>query len=145
MQPTLESVTERIERLERDNRRLKCFATLLLLGVSAVGLMGQSLQDRITANVVLARTVEAQSLLLRDGAGKVRALLETDPAGPITLTLSDKDGRERLALGVGPAGGVGIIFRDKEAVVRAGIGVGPTGRPYLVPKRLALARGDEKP
>lgn len=143
-QSTLELVTERIERLERDNRRLKCLATLMLLGIAAVGLMGQALQDRVTANVVLARTVEAQSLVLRDGAGKVRALLETDPAGPITLTLSDKEGRERLALGVGPAGGVGIVFRDKEAVVRAGIGVGPTGRPYLVPKRLAL-RGAENP
>jgi hypothetical protein len=145
-QPSVDLLMQRLERLERDNRRFKRAGAVFGLGALAVVLMGQAtVQDRVSANMVVARTIEAQSILLRDATGKVRALLESQPTGPVTLTLSDKDGRERLALGVGPAGGVGVVFRDKEGTVRAGMGVGPAGRPYLVPKRLTVARQDESP
>lgn len=138
-QPTLEPLIQRLDRLERDNRRLRRTATLLLLGGLAVVLMGQAPVDRVTANAVVTRTLEVQSLVLRDATGKVRVLLESETTGPVTMTVADKEGRERLALGVGPAGGVGVVFRDKEGTVRAAMGVGPAGRPYLVPRRLATA------
>lgn len=138
-QPALESLIQRLDRLERDNRRLRRTATLLLLGGLAMVLMGQAPVDRVAANTVVAQTLEAHSIVLRDARGRVRVLLESETAGPVTMTVADKQGRERLALGVGPAGGVGVVFRDKEGTVRAAMGVGPTGRPYLVSRRLANA------
>jgi len=138
-QPALEHLQRRLDRLERDNRHWRTAATLLLLVGVAVVLMGQAPTDRVTANAVVTRTLEAQTVLLRDATGKVRVLFESETTGPVTMTVSDKDGRERLALGVGPAGGVGVVFRDKEGAVRAAMGVGPAGRPYLVPRRLTTA------
>jgi hypothetical protein len=96
--------------------------------------MGQG-SDRVTAATVVARSVETRSLMVRDATGKIRALLDADTEGPVSLTLSDKDGRERAAVGVGPAGGVGMVFRDREGVIRAALGVNPQGRPFHLPKR----------
>jgi hypothetical protein len=132
--PTIESLTRRLDSLERAHRRLKRGTGLGLIAGASLLLMGQA-PDRIAAGTVVGRTVEAQSLVIRDAGGKVRVLLDADAVGPVALTLSDKDGRERLALGVGPAGGVGLVFRDKEGQIRTAVGVGPQGRPFFIPKR----------
>ncbi len=132
--PTLEALTRRLEDLEQAHRRLKRRLAVVLVGAAGLLLMGQA-SDRVTATTVVARSVETQSLLIRDATGKVRALLDADAAGPVSLTFSDKDGRERSAIGVGPAGGVGLVFRDKDGGIRAALGVGPLGRPFFLPKR----------
>jgi hypothetical protein len=145
-QPTVELLLQRLERVERTNRRLQCAGGILVLALAGGLLMGQAVgQERVSASTVVAQTIEANRVLVRDATGKVRAFIESESTGPVTFTLSDKDGRERLTLGVGPAGGVGVIFRDKEGTVRAGMGVAPGGRPYLVPKRLNIARDGETP
>ena len=130
---TLDGLTRRLEAIERAHRRLKRAAGIGALAAAALLLMGQA-GDRIAAGTVVGRTVEAQSLVIRDAAGKVRVLIDADAVGPAALTLSDKDGRERLALGVGPAGGVGLVFRDREGQIRTAVGVGPQGRPFFVPR-----------
>jgi hypothetical protein len=131
---TLEALTRRLESLELAHRRLKRGFGVMVVGVAGLLLMGQG-SDRVTAATVVARSVETRSLMVRDATGKIRALLDADTEGPVSLTLSDKDGRERAAVGVGPAGGVGMVFRDREGVIRAALGVNPQGRPFHLPKR----------
>jgi hypothetical protein len=131
---TLEGLTRRLEIIERAHRRLKRAAGVGALAAAALLLMGQA-PDRIAAGTVVGRTVEAQSLVIRDATGKVRMLLDADAVGPVALTMSDQDGRERLALGVGPAGGVSLVFRDREGQIRTALGVGPQGRPFFLPRR----------
>ncbi len=134
------ALTARLDRLERSHRRLKRAGALAVVAGAGLLLMGQA-ADRIVAQTVSARRVETESLVVRDATGKIRALLEPDPAGPSALTVSDKEGRERLALGVGPGGGVGLVFRDREGAIRAAMGVGPSGRPFVVPKRHRASPG----
>jgi hypothetical protein len=130
---TVEALTRRLEDLERAHHRLKRALAVLVLGMAGLLLMGQT-TDRLTTATLIARSVETQSLMVRDTTGKIRALLDVDTAGRVSLTLSDRDGRERAAMGVGLAGGVGATFRDQDGVIRAGLGVSPRGRPFHLPK-----------
>ena len=130
---TLEAVTRRLEQLERAHHRLKVGFGVMAIGAAGLLLMGQA-SDRVTTGLLIARNIETQSLMVRDAAGKIRALLDAEPTGPASFTLSDQEGRERAAIGVGLAGGAGAIFRDQEGVIRAALGVSPRGRPFHVPK-----------
>src|SRR5262249_55437490 len=98
-QPTLEALTRRLDALERGNRRLRRGLGVVLIGGAGLFLMGQG-PERFVAGTVVAQSVETQSLLIRDATGKVRAVLDADTAGPVSLTFSDKEGRERSAIGV---------------------------------------------
>src|SRR5262249_58649984 len=115
--PTLEALARRLDGLERTNRRLRRGLGVTLIGGAAIFLMGQA-PERFSATTVVAQNIETQSLIVRDASGKVRAVLDADAAGPVSLTFSDKEGRERSAIGVGPAGGVGVVFRDREGAIR---------------------------
>jgi hypothetical protein len=130
---TLEAVTRRLEELERAHHRLKRGFGAMVIGATGLLLMGQA-SERLTTDTLIARNIETQSLMVRDATGKIRALLEVDTAGPVSLTLSDREGRERASIGVGVAGSVGAVFRDQEGAIRAALGVSPRGRPFHVPK-----------
>ena len=53
------TLMHRLDRLERENRRLKFAGAAMLLGLAAVGLMGQT----------LGKSVEAQEFILVDPTG----------------------------------------------------------------------------
>ena len=63
---TLDTPTQRLDRLERENRRLKFAGAILLLALAAVGAMGQVLPKAVP------KVVEAERFLLRDARGRVR-------------------------------------------------------------------------
>jgi hypothetical protein len=130
---TLEALTRRLEDLERAHRRLQRALGVIVIAAAGLLLMGQA-TDRVTAATLIARDVETQRLMIRDATGKIRALLDADTAGPVSLTLSDRNGRERASLGVGLAGGVGLVLRDQEGATRAALGVSPQGRVFHLPK-----------
>lgn len=67
-QLTLNTLAQRLDRLERESRRWRWAAAALPLGIAAVVLMGQ---------VALRRVVEAEKFVLRDPNGKERATLFT--------------------------------------------------------------------
>lgn len=75
-------ILARIERLERQNSRLKRGALACLVAIMSVGLMGQT-QRKTTrpaasapaAAPVLPKNIEAESFILKDANGHVRAEL----------------------------------------------------------------------
>ncbi len=77
----------RLEQLERSNRRLKIFATIILVGLAAIGVMGQARPP--------AQVVEAQEFIVKDANGNVRARLGAYTAGA-SLTLYHEAGRATL-------------------------------------------------
>jgi hypothetical protein len=88
----LAAVVTRLEKVERQNRRLK-FAGLTVLLLAAGGLlMGQTLPK--------SRTVEAEEFALRDGDGTRLARLGLVDGLPV-LTLFDRTGTTRIRLQVG--------------------------------------------
>jgi hypothetical protein len=83
---------ERVRNLERQNRRWK-FASFLLLFVLASSLAtGLVAQERIEPPLMRAKTVEAQSFLLKDTDGNIRGQMNMR-AGRPTFELYDRSGK----------------------------------------------------
>jgi hypothetical protein len=135
MEPKTVDVLERLERLEKQNRRLKSAAALFIIFTSSLVLMSAAGHK--------GRTVEARQVVLKDDEGNTRAILGMRSAGPgITLYdangdkvqalltvlqtgpvlgLYDADGTTRVLLGVTPKGAT-LTFNDAEGKLRGGIG-----------------------
>lgn len=103
----LAPLTQRLDRLDRENRRLKTFCLVTLIVVAAVMLMGQSGPP----------IVEAQRFLIRDPAtGKARATLSL-AGGNIGLILLDHDQKPRAELVTGADGSPKLAFYDGAGTV----------------------------
>ena len=77
-EPTLGDMAQRMDRLERHNRRLKLAGLLMLMGVTAVIVMGQ-------AGSTKPRILVAEAFVLQDQSGKERGRLHTNPDGMAAL------------------------------------------------------------
>ncbi|MFQ5850780.1 MAG: hypothetical protein ACE5JU_09360, partial [Candidatus Binatia bacterium] len=62
---TVDNLVRRLERLEREDRRLKLAGALVLLGIAAMVVMGQ------TRAREAAKVIEAERFLLRDISGNI--------------------------------------------------------------------------
>ena len=91
---TQEHLARRLDRLERENRRLKRLGALALIGLAALTIMGQ------TASAPVANTIEAERFILRDASGNARASLGVRPDGTAALALADDTQQERAVLTV---------------------------------------------
>lgn len=102
---------QRLDRLERENRRSKRAAAALAIGIAAVVLMGQARPA--------TKVVEAEQFVLLDPAGKPRGMLSVSPDGSAGLALVDKDGKPRAELGVEADGRPGLVLKDPDGNQRA--------------------------
>lgn len=91
----LESLNSRLQKMERDNRRMKVAGYLTGLIVAALLLMGQARPGH--------KQLEAQELVLRDSGGRVRARLSASPEPH--LTLYDAKEQVRADMSAGAEGG----------------------------------------
>jgi hypothetical protein len=105
----LHAITQRLDRLERQNRWLKRLGAIVLVALGAVIAMGQA---------PAKRTVVADEFVLKDSTGMKRAVLELERGQPM-LTLFDANGKDRTLLGTDF-----ISFMDSNNVPRALFGVG---------------------
>lgn len=164
----LDALLSRVGRLETENRRLKRGALAFLAVMASIGLMAQTKQTPSTSQKpkarlpakpaeppapgpVIATTVEAQSFVLKDANGKVRAelslagstpslkfrdesgsalvtlSLNSDaPAGPLLL-LSDPQHHGSVALSVLENGGPQLSLAGERPDIQLRMGVGPDG------------------
>ncbi len=94
----IETLARRLDRVERENRRLKRAGIVAVAVIAAVVLMGQATGSKV------AKVVEAERFVVRDASGNTRAVLgstvlETTQTGavekrpPSSLVLFDKEGR----------------------------------------------------
>jgi hypothetical protein len=119
-EPVLTALVQRIESLERDNRRWKRGATLAILLVAAGGLMGHA----------STRTVDAHKYVLRDAENRPRAELAMDGKQSLALRFKDESGMPRLTLGLEGESAV-VVLNDKSSKPRATLTVLPHGAPGL--------------
>ncbi len=106
-EPTMETLARRLDRVERENGRLKRSGVVALAVIAALGLMGQATTGKV------AKVVEAEKFVLRDAGGTIRARLEILSFGKVQLVLFDKDDKPQSTLGVG-SDGAGLILGGKE-------------------------------
>ncbi len=85
----MQVTVDRLDKAEKDIRRLKAGGAGILLVVSSAFLMGQALPE--------GKTLEAEKLVLRDASGKVRVILTAAGKGP-ALVLMDANEKPRAAL-----------------------------------------------
>ena len=122
----LDALLSRVERLEKENRRLKQGALAFLLLIASVGLMAQTKQkpsvpsssqrQKGRAPVPAGPTaVEAQSFILKDLNGHVRAELGLAGSTP-SLKFKDESGSAlvTLALNADAPGGPLLLLSDPQ-------------------------------
>ena len=119
----LAAVVRRLEKVERQNWRLKVGGILVGLVASAGLLMGQALPQ--------ATTVEAEAFVVRDATGKQRAAFHLTPDGGVALSFFDPAGIGRAALRVDREGSPDLTLLDPATKARAVLRVERTGAPGL--------------
>ena len=109
----LRSLMERLEKVERQHRRMRFLVGgILLLAVAAL-LVGQ-------ARPRTPRTVEAERFLLRGTDGKVRAELHTlSPTGMPCLVLRDAQEVDRGEFFLIADGSPVMVLSDKDGWIRS--------------------------
>lgn len=90
----VETIRKRLEVLEKQNRRLRQLASVVLLVVSMALLMGQAEPSR----TIKADSVRAQEIVIEDASGRERASLRAD-VNSTELTLLDSEGDPVATLG----------------------------------------------
>jgi hypothetical protein len=130
--PDVAIVMARLKKLERHTLYLKCafivVATILAAGVSLLGL-GRWSQAGPTFSMT-TKTVETESLVLRDRKGKMRAALEVVDDEP-ELTLYDERGNPRAVLFVNEKGAF-LSLKDAQPQTRLLLAVREDGPAVLL-------------
>jgi hypothetical protein len=108
---------ERLEHLEKENRRIKRIGAAILFGAVASLVMGQSKPDNI------AKVIDAERFVVRDASGAVRAVLGVNPDGNMGLEVRDKNGKAGVALGMGANGNPALRLDGKEGKTGIALGV----------------------
>jgi hypothetical protein len=126
MDTSMESILlERLHQLERSNRRLKMAGLVSLIGLVAIGVMGQARPAPLT--------VEAQEFVVKDATGVVRARLGASQAAA-SLTLSHEGGRATLAVSGGRGHGAHLAISDAAGKIKGLLLLNPeTVGLYLSP------------
>jgi hypothetical protein len=103
-------VHERLDRLERANRRLRSAVVATALA---------ALLPWVVAARGASDVVESTEIVLRDAAGVHRGGLRVTAGGEAALTLADGSGHERFVATTDAAGRSGLGFYDAEGHPRA--------------------------
>jgi hypothetical protein len=94
-------------------------AIIAIFALALGGIVGHTLrgapQPNQTPPVVPTKTVEAERFVLKDGTGKMMAILDLNPDGLPLLALFDKSGQSRAQISIspGPDGQPFISLSDK--------------------------------
>jgi len=90
----MDDLVQRLDRLERENRRFKWVGSMVLVTIAAFLVMGQAKSSNVP------KVIEAEKFVLRDKSGKVFAALQTEAKNEPALNLYDKNGKVRVTLGI---------------------------------------------
>lgn len=115
------NLIERVESLERENRRWKRTALVVASALAAAAMVGMSSPPTKTLDLELLRIV--------DSSGKARAILGMGDEGP-ALSLLDEKGRLRANLGIEKAG-PSLDLLDTSETPRAQLTVDGKQGPHL--------------
>jgi hypothetical protein len=118
-----QSLIERLERLEKQNRRFKQAGFVLVLILVAFGTMAQQ--------PPLNTEVKAQKFSLHDSSGKTRGMFFTRE-GQSILILSDRNGEPRLTLTVGADGSPAVGLFEPGDKIRAELPLTNNGPRFVL-------------
>jgi hypothetical protein len=111
--PTEIVLIERMELIERENRRLRRFNTVILVGMAVM--LGITLAVFLYSGSFGAGTpqnIAARQFTIRDAKGTSRGTWGVAEDGTVRFLLSDMNGRPRVRLSLLPEGSSGLSFAD---------------------------------
>ena len=114
------TIQERMERIEKQNRRLKSYMIVLVLSLLAFAVMGAKAgtQDGHFRQII------AEGISIVDGAGQELMLIGFAKDEGTGIKILNKAGKRIMSLGIAAdEGGSGIMVADKEGRPRIGLGV----------------------
>jgi hypothetical protein len=124
--PEKQPLEVRIEKLERQNRLFRRGALTCLIALVSVGLLGQTKHPRkappAPAAPVVPEKLEAESFVMKDSNGKIRAELSMAATGP-ALKLLDESGTALITLALNDGGPKGPMMRLSDPQHQAGVSV----------------------
>ena len=112
------SVSQRLDKLEKQNRRLKMALTLFTILAGCLVFVGARFRG--------GRTITARRIVLKADSGATRAILGMRSAGP-GLVLYDENGENIEALLAVLQTGPVLSLYDRNGATRALLGVTPKG------------------
>ena len=107
-------IVNRLEQLERDNRRLRRYTTTMLVVMAMVlglgaALIWYSVRSGLPGSPLI---VSARQFVLRDNEGTTRGAWGLGEDGAVRLVLNDGEGRQRVRLSLLRDGSAGLSFAD---------------------------------
>ena len=107
-------IVNRLEQLERDNRRLRRYTTTMLVVVAmvlglGVALVWYSVRSGLPGSPM---SVSARQFVLRDASGATRGAWGLGDDGAVRFVLNDGEGRQRVRLSLLRDGSAGLSFAD---------------------------------
>lgn len=107
-------IVHRLDELERDNRRLRRYTTVMLVVMAMVlglgaALIWYSVRSGLPGS---PNTVSARQFVLRDNTGTTRGAWGLGDDGAVRLVLNDGEGRQRVRLSLLKDGSAGLSFAD---------------------------------
>jgi hypothetical protein len=119
---------ERMERIEKQNRRLKSYMVFLLLSFLALVVMGA----KAGSHDGHFRQIIAEGITIVDGAGQELILIGFRKDAGAGIRILNKAGKRVLGIGItADEGGSGILVADKDGRPRVGLGM-DEGVPSIV-------------
>jgi hypothetical protein len=106
---------ERLDRLERENRRLRRFGNMTLVGIAIVVGVTVAMfwySGRFGFAGGVPESVAARQFTLRDADGSTRGVWGVGEDGTVRLQLSDARGRPRVRVSLLADGSSGLSFAD---------------------------------
>ena len=123
-QAIMNGVTQRLEAVGREIRRVKRVGATTVAMIAALVLMGQVIPPKAT------KVIEAEQFVLRDRKGKARAWLNMSD-GSVNFALADTNEKTRTLLYLLDDGTHGLILATQDGQTRVEVKVGRNGVPTL--------------
>lgn len=114
------SLHDRVERIEKQNRRMKNYIIFLIVTLLAFAAMGakEGLQDGHF------RQITAERITIVDSAGQKFILIGSDKEKGTGMSILNREGKSVIGIGTtADEGGSGIMVSDKKGRPRIGLGL----------------------
>jgi hypothetical protein len=119
-----EVLAQRVEKLERQNRRWRCAGLILMVGLGSLFAMAQVKTPKV-APPKATKPLEAGKFILQDGLGAKRAELGMFADRPV-LVFYDATANPALSIGM-EADGAGLTLYDRKSEKAAVLNFGANG------------------